>query len=324
MSNTESFLRTYFHHILAYIASILIILGMLYSLCISAPVNFPDNTLVSIENGKTAQTTAILLKEKGIIRSAFILSKIIILLRGESGIQAGTYYFDTPESVYDVAVRLLRGDLGQVSVRVTIPEGLSRVDVAEILAENLPNFDVDVFLEITQDKEGYLFPDTYYFLPSSTADVVAQILEDTFYKKINSLQEDVQKSEKSIEDIIILASIVEAEASSTEDRQYVAGILWKRLKIGMPLQVDVTFRYLNGKTTADLTLEDLKNDSPYNTYVHKGLPPTPISNPSLDAILATLHPKESPYLFFLADSDGFVHYSQTFAEHKEKKALYIW
>jgi len=108
-----------------------------------------------------------------------------------------------------------------------------------------------------------------------------------------------------------------------ETRQIVAGILWERIALDMPLQVDVSFKYINGKVTKDLSLEDLKVDSLYNSYLYKGLPPTPISNPSLDSILATVTPIETDYLFFLTGRDGIMHYASTYATHLINKELFL-
>lgn len=127
---------------------------------------------------------------------------------------------------------------------------------------------------------------------------------------------------RKISDVIIMASILEGEALP-KDRQVVAGILWKRLSIGMPLQVDATFRYINGKGTYDLTADDLKIDSPYNTYIHKGLPPGPISNPGIDAISASLNPIPTKYLYYLTEKDGTIHYAKTFTEHIANKNKYL-
>jgi len=120
-----------------------------------------------------------------------------------------------------------------------------------------------------------------------------------------------------------MASIIEAEARTTESRRIISGILWKRISLGMPLQVDSTFVYINGKNTYELTSDDLKIDSPYNTYVYKGLPPTPIGNPGLDAILAALYPKTSKYLYFLSSKSGDMYYATTFEQHKRNKELYL-
>jgi len=120
-----------------------------------------------------------------------------------------------------------------------------------------------------------------------------------------------------------MASILEGEALTTSDRKLVAGVLWRRLEIGMPLQVDATFSYVNGKTTFELTLDDLKIDSPYNTYKYKGLPPTPINNPGLNSINAALYPTKTKYLYFLSGNDGKMHYARTFEEHKRNRQLYL-
>jgi UPF0755 protein len=124
-------------------------------------------------------------------------------------------------------------------------------------------------------------------------------------------------------DIIKMASIVEEEGRTMETREIIAGILWKRISIKMPLQVDSSFKYINGKTTATLTTEDLKIDSPYNSYTNRGLPPTPISNPGLAAIRATINPIKTPYLYFLSDKNGNMHYAITFEEHVENKLKYL-
>ena len=130
-------------------------------------------------------------------------------------------------------------------------------------------------------------------------------------------------SSKDKSDIVAMASILEKEVKSSEDRRIVSGILWKRIKIGMALQVDATLDYERNKTSAELTAEDLKEDSPYNTYTRTGLPPSPINNPGLDAIKAALEPKASLYLYFLTDSDNNVHYAKDFEEHKRNKEKYL-
>jgi len=120
-----------------------------------------------------------------------------------------------------------------------------------------------------------------------------------------------------------MASIIEKESLNGDERQIVSGILWKRISLGMPLQVDATFLYINGKASAELTKDDLNIDSPYNTYRNKGLPPGPINNPGLDAIVAALYPKDSPYLYYLHDKKGKVHYAKTFNEHVANKRKYL-
>ena len=120
-----------------------------------------------------------------------------------------------------------------------------------------------------------------------------------------------------------MASILEREAHDLEDRRMIADVLWRRLELGMPLQVDATFLYTLGKTTFDLTDADLEGDDPYNTYVNKGLPPGPIGSPSLESILAAVTPIKSDYLYYLADKNNVTYYSETYEEHLQKKRKYL-
>ena len=120
-----------------------------------------------------------------------------------------------------------------------------------------------------------------------------------------------------------MASIIEKEAHTSDDRRVISGILWERLKIGMPLQVDATFLYINGKNTYDLSVDDLAIDSPYNTYKYAGLPIGPIGNPGLDSLEAALAPMTSPYLYYLSDKSGKTYYARTFNEHKRNREKYM-
>ena len=148
-------------------------------------------------------------------------------------------------------------------------------------------------------------------------------MEDNFKSKIESVRGNIDNFKKPLTDVIIVASIIEDEAITSDDRRIVSGILWKRLKMKMPLQVDALFRYLDGKGTFDLTTEDLATTSPYNTYKYIGLPPTPINNPGLDSILAAVEPKKTNYLYFVSDKKGVMHYAATFEEHQRNRELYL-
>lgn len=196
-------------------------------------------------------------------------------------------------------------------IRITIPEGYAVKDIAERF-KNFRNFNGEKFLELAKNKEGYLFPDTYYFTSKETPEEIIEKLENNFKAKAG----DVQK------DILIMASIIEKEAHNKEDRRIISGILWKRIKEGMPLQVDAVFDYLLDKESSEITQADLKMDSPYNTYKHKGLPPTPICNPGLDAIDAALNPTDSKYWYYLSDRNGVTHFAKNFDEHKLNRARY--
>jgi UPF0755 protein len=163
------------------------------------------------------------------------------------------------------------------------------------------------------------------FPKNVTTEEIIDTLEKTFKQKINTpeTKQKVKELNRSLEEIIIFASIVEKE-STKDAQQEVANILWERLNIDMPLQVDATFVYSINKGTFDLTQEDLKNGyNPYNTYTHKGLPPTPIGNPGLSSIEAVLNPTSTENLYFLTGKDGEMYYASNFEQHKRNRALYL-
>jgi len=176
---------------------------------------------------------------------------------------------------------------------------------------------------LSKDDIGYLFPDTYSFSPSVTPEQVIEALKRNFENKTKRLEQDFLKSTRKKEDLVIMASIIEKEASGENDAPVISGILWKRLDRGIALQVDAPFLFLLGKKSSELTIKDLAIKSPYNTYINKGLPPTPISNPGLSAIEAALKPVDSPYFYYLHGNDGIVRYAKTFDEHKANIQKYL-
>jgi UPF0755 protein len=148
-------------------------------------------------------------------------------------------------------------------------------------------------------------------------------MRENFDTKISALSANITASRHTISDSIIMASLIEKEARTTGNRKIVSGILWSRLALGMPLQVDAVFGYIFNRDTYSPSFADLKVDSPYNTYVHAGLPPGPINNPGLDAILAALHPTKTNYLYYLTDKNGVMRYATTFAEHQANQRKYL-
>ncbi|PIP73278.1 MAG: hypothetical protein COW88_02715 [Candidatus Lloydbacteria bacterium CG22_combo_CG10-13_8_21_14_all_47_15] len=148
-------------------------------------------------------------------------------------------------------------------------------------------------------------------------------MKENFIEKISTTAPAIKDFGESVHDVVVMASLLEKEARTMETREVIAGILWKRLKDGMPLQVDAVFPYINGKNTFQLSLEDLQVDHPYNTYTRKGLPPGPIANPGLDAIIAAINPEDTPYYFYLSDKEGMMHYARTFDGHLANKARYL-
>ena len=285
------------------------------------PASFPTRAILKVPIGSTLSSISNDAKELHMVRSQVVLQAFVVLFGDERGIKAGDYYFDQPMNVIRIAKMLAIGDFNLTPIKVTLPEGFTLRNIAKITDTLLPHFNVNEFLILTDGKEGYLFPDTYFMSPETTTEEFVRRLTDTYEQKIIPLRLALADLNKTEIDIINMASIIEREASGNDDRAIISGILWKRLEGGMRLQVDGPFMYMTGKNTVSST--DRLVDSPYNTYMYKGLPPTPIGNPGLASITASIYPKESPYLFYLHDNKGEVHYAKTFDEHKQNIKKYL-
>jgi|SRR5665213_277662 len=300
-----------------------VIAGGLYLFLIQPPKSFPTDQLVTVPEGASLDSIAQTLYEDGVVRSPLVFKALVTLLGRERGVYAGDYEFKQPETVFSVARSLSIGAFGLVPIRIRIPEGATMRQMAPIFSSELPRFNSDNFLAQTNTMEGYLFPDTYFFLPNATEATVIQAMRQDFDTQIAQLLPAIASSTHSLEDIVTMASILEKEAPGTQDRRTIAGILWHRIAIGFPLQVDSTLIYENGKADSQLTIADLKNNTPYNTYVHKGLPPTPIGSPSLDALEDAVNPITTPYLYYLADRQGVTHYCKTYACQLQNERIYL-
>lgn len=288
-----------------------------------APIDFPVPYQLYIDKGQTLFSISNELAKDRVIQSPRMFEMFMIALGSERTVSEGDYSFPAPISVLEVAMRISGRQFGIERTKVTFPEGFTVSDISARLAANFEGFDTIRFSALTKDAEGYLFPDTYRFFPSVTADVVVNTLKQNFTAKISPLEKDIASSKRNRSDIIIMASIIEKEANGTDDRAMISGILWKRLDAGIALQVDAPFLFLFDKESKELTRADLATKSPYNTYLNKGLPPTPINNPGLAAITAAIHPVSSPYLYYLHDKTGQIHYARTYTEHKKNIALYL-
>ena len=308
--------------ILAVAIVFFVLAGIFWSFFLLTPKDFPSGKTVVIEKGTGLAEISGKLEDGGFIKNKYAFALYARAFGKSKKIKYGKYLFNEPISVFALASRLTKGEFGFKPVKVVIPEGLTVKEIAELFlavkppsggltAKSFENFNKQEFLEKTKDMEGYLFPDTYLFLPSAETKQVIETMRDNFKKKVG----DVEK------DIIIMASLIEKEVPDSNDRKVVSGILWKRLKLGMALQVDAVFPYITGKR--EVLLDDLKIDSPYNTYLYKGLPPGPIANPGLDAIEAARNPEETPYLYYLSGKDGKTHFAKTFVEHLKNKERYL-
>lgn len=257
-------------------------------------------TVIHIGYGDNINSISKDLDEKNIIRSTKVFKLFILIFQSGKQIPTGDYYFNR-EPVWRVALMLSRGDHHIVPIKITFREGLSNQQMANILSSRMPDFNFDEFISKTNTKQGYLFPDTYFFYPMTTTDEVIETMQSNFYKKMDKLSGDFSKSKYTRREIITMASILEGEAKGESDSGMISGILWKRLKGGMLLQVDVD----------------------KDTYKNKGLPKRPISNPGLSTIKSALNPVPSNYLFYLHDKTGQVHYSVTYTEHRNNIKKYL-
>ncbi|MEK7628149.1 MAG: endolytic transglycosylase MltG [Patescibacteria group bacterium] len=304
-------------------AAVLVPIVALFFMYVRTPDNFPLGEIISIPADTPLKDVAHVLEEAGVVRAGLTL-ELLIRMRGQDrSVHAGDYQFKQRKNVFEVADALVRGDFGIDPLRVRIPAGLTVAQISEMLEKRLVRFDAKEFLAIALPYEGHLYPDTYFFLPTATAKTVFEAMKGNFDTQTAEFENEILASGHTRDEIITMASIIEREESDYKDRRMISGILWRRISIGMPLQVDAAFVYILGKGSHQLTLKDLQDDSPYNTYRNKGLPPGPIANPSLSSIQAALDPIESDYIFYLADKEGTTYYSETYAEHLQKKRRYL-
>ncbi len=321
--NVKSFLVRREARIASIILAVLFVAGGTVGFFVSPPSGFPSGKIVKIEEGETLRATGRLLSDKGLVRSPHFFELISRMSFAKGTVVAGEYLFRDPENVWKIAARLGSGDFAIPRVKATILEGMTISDIAAVLEETIPNFDSGRFALVAQGHEGYLFPDTYEFSERVTPEEAVSKMMENFEKNIAPLRAEISFSGHTQAEIIAMASIIEKEAGTDETRKMVSGILWRRIEENIPLQVDAAFNYVNGKNTFQLSLQDLRVNSPYNTYRYKGLPPTPIANPGLNSIEAALRPTDSPYFFYLSDSAGNMHYAEDFEGHKRNKRKYL-
>ncbi|KKQ94361.1 MAG: Aminodeoxychorismate lyase [Candidatus Woesebacteria bacterium GW2011_GWB1_39_10b] len=293
---------------------------------------------IVIPRGRSAAQVAQELYRKGLIRSPLVFKFYVQLTGKAKNIQAGEFQLSPNLSIPEILEMFSKGPL---QLWVTVPEGLRREEIVGRFIEGLEMQGIQAetfgqeFLESSEGKEGFLFPDTYLFPRNATASAVIKVMNQTFEKKIDEdLRGAIAKSDFTLEEIITLASIIERETKTSEERPIVAGIFMNRIDIGMGLQADATVQYAVASAKClmpsacnnwwpILTKEDLQIDSPYNTYKFKGLPPLPIANPGLSSIKAAIYPEDSDYFYYLHDPDGKIHYAKTLSEHNENVRKYL-
>jgi UPF0755 protein len=270
------------------------------------------------------------LENEDLIRSSLAF-KFVAYIRGQyKTLQPGSYTLFPSSSTLDILGKLARGDREEIKVRV--PQGATIFEVDYILSNSGIVQPGEIIAEVErQGVAGELFPDTYKFFISSTAEDVVHKMKENFDAKTKDLFTDYAGSR---EEAIVMASLIEKEVPEHGDARVVAGIFWKRLKAGMPLQIDASIchpkleKYFNqgrvGQGCGPITRNDLKMDSPYNTYLNKGLPPGPIGSPGLISLESAVHPSPSPHWFYLSDPrTGKTIFSRDFDEHRANINRYL-
>ena len=295
--------------------------------------NSEKDILVEIPNGATLTKVSSILEENKLIKNKVLFKVVSKFKEDNNGVKAGKYLLSQKYSNSEILDVLISGKTYNDGIKITIPEGSTYKEVikyltnkkigkAEVYEELINNpkefYDKYKFLDekdITT-LEGFLYPDTYYFEKDmSKKDVISAMLKRFSEVYTPELKEKQKKMGLTLQQVINMASIIEKEAVKDVDRPKIAGVFYNRLEIGMPLQSDATIQYIFDERKHIVSYSDLKIDSPYNSYLNKGLPPTQIANPGIKSIEAALEPEDNDYLYFVATVDGGNNYSKTYDEH---------
>lgn len=293
---------------------------------------------VSIPSGSSSADIADMLEEKDVIRSSTAFLAYAKKSGKAGSLQAGAFVLQPSMTVQEIVDALASGKAQEMSV--TIPEGYTVKDIDVLLASKgftqpgdiitcAQTCDFSSFDFLPSGKgqasrggklEGYLYPDTY-FVDISDFDpkLFLERMLGTFLDKVVNINSPA----RSLHEIITMASLIEEEGRTAEERKVISGILWKRFDEGIGLYVDASNRYILDKPTAAITASELDMDSPYNLRKYRGLPPGPIANPGLESINASVHPESSPYYYYLHGTDGQIRYAVTNDEHNANKAKYL-
>ncbi|MDR1952615.1 MAG: endolytic transglycosylase MltG [Elusimicrobiota bacterium] len=301
--------------ILFVIVAVLIIAGLVWYF------KLPNKRIgFTVNSGDSAHRVADILKKENIIYSERLFLAFVKLTSSGKRIQAGYYEFSQRDNIFTILSQFRNGSKSYISV--TIPEGSNIKQIAAIIKSRIPDFDDAKFIKIANDEklEGYLMPETYYIGYSFQPEDMIRIMRKEFDKKVTpAMYERAEKIGMPMKDVITLASIVEKEAIKAQERPIIAGVFYNRLKQRIRLESCATVLYAMGINKAQLSLADTKYPSPYNTYLHYGLPPGPICNPGVESINAVLYPVETDNLFFVAEGGGGHLFSPNLEQHVKNK-----
>jgi UPF0755 protein len=306
-------------------------------------VDINDNTPIRVEipSGSTTNDIAEILYENDLISNIRAFKYYAEKIGSDAKLKAGTYVLSRNMNADDLLNSLIKGGASGNTYDITVIEGLTKEEMAEALADQT-GLDYERFIELMESPElfeddfeffkdssltnlqGYLMPDTYnVYADSREEDIIRVLLRefDKFYR--DEIRPRMENTPLTFDEVINLASIVEKEALLDEERDEVAKVFLNRLEINMKLQSCATVNYANGVWKERLTYDDIEIDSPYNTYVIEGLPPTPINSPGKISIIAVLEPADVDYLYFVAKGDGSHYFSNTYDEHIDAAEEYL-
>lgn len=305
----------------------------------TSPVSSSNEKVTFIvPRGSSASEIGSLLYDNKLIRSKLAFKIYLMLVNKTKSINAGEFELTPSMDVAEIVSTLQKGPK---ELWVVIPEGLRKEEIAvkitsalQMDSKTASAFEKQ-FLNLAKNDEGFLFPDTYLFPKEATTESVYNRLKSTFDEKYTTLVKQYPDNKHTKAEIVTMASILERETKTVAEKPIVAGILWKRIDSGWPLQVDATVQYAvstakeTSRNSANiewwpvLTIADLEIDSTYNTYKNNGLPPRPICNPGLESLKAALTPQASDYWFYIHSPDGVIHYAKTSQEHAANVRKYL-
>lgn len=322
------------------LVAILIALFLLLLWGIFLPKSFTSSEIIIYEaqDGAGEEDIARDLENHGIISSSWVFRFYALISGQHSKLQAGLYDVSPSMSISGIVNKLASGKIAKQ--KLIIFEGWDIDDIAKnVVSKKICT--KEEFLKLTKKDfsekynflkskpkdvglEGYLFPDTYKVAMDITCEDLIKTMLSNFGNRLTSdLRTQIAFQKKTIFQVVIMASILEKEVRSLEDKKIVAGILWKRITNGMPLQIDATVNYITGKSDPSVAIKDTRISSPYNTYKNVGLPKGPISNPGMESIMAAIYPTKTPYWYFLSAFNGKTIFSKTFKEHSIAITKYL-
>lgn len=301
---------------------------------LTTPATPPQAVTLQITPGSSLIRVAKNLENQGVVKHSLLLRALAKWHKQEQQIQAGQYSFQSAATPAQVLERLVRGDVDRITL--TIPEGFTQRQIIERIAE--AGFgEAETLRQLVEDRdfidslglevahlEGYLFPETYSFVPGISERALLRMMVEQFHSLMASdLREAAEALGLSLHQHVTLASLIEKETGLVEEMPLVSSVFHNRLKANMRLQTDPTAVYDLEGFSGPVTRAHLANPSPYNTYLIHGLPPGPIASPGLAALTAAVFPADTDYYYFVSKRDGSHHFSRTLREHNNAIQKYL-